>query len=196
MTSHLGAALLHDARVRAGLSRRTLADRAGVAITTVSRIEQGVTDPTIGMLERLLLAAGSRLQAAAVADAASTPTIAELATAVDVGGPEARVDWTRLRGFVDFVVQHPDRIDVALDAPPARTGTVLDQILAGLAEQLADEHRARRPKWTRNVGAHHEGWAQLGTPRMLEAARRSTPEPFARRNLVLARSALFHEAAR
>jgi transcriptional regulator with XRE-family HTH domain len=194
--STLGATLLRGARTRAGLSRRTLAERAGVAITTVSRIEDGRTDPTIGMLARLIAAAGSRLEAAAVADASSVPTIAELVTAITVVDDEDRVDWTRLRGFVDFVVQHPDHIHVALDAPPARTGTVLDQILAGLAEQLADEHDTARPKWTRNVGAFSEGWAQLGTPRMVKAARRHTPEPLARRNLVLARSALFHDTDR
>ena len=191
--SGLASMLLREARTRAGLSRRTLADRAGVAVSTVSRIEDGTIDPTVGMLERVLAAAGSHLEATAVADDASIPTIAELAGAIgqDAAGRE-QIDWTRIRGFVDLAVQHPERVKVMLDAPPARTGTVLDQMLAALAEQLADESNIARPKWTRNVAARSERWTQLGTPLMTEEAQRNTPEPFARRNMVLARDALFH----
>lgn len=46
-------------REAAGLSIRELADRAGVAASTVWRIESGRLDPTVGMLRRLLDAAGS-----------------------------------------------------------------------------------------------------------------------------------------
>lgn len=186
-----GAELLKETRERAGLSRRTLAERAGVALTTVSRIENGESDPTVGMLERLLQAAGSRLAINAEPDRNSTPTIASLATAVDPDSTPDKVDWTRLRGFADFVFQHPEKVEVMLDAPPKPTHTFLDQVLAGMAEQLADDTDTPRPKWTRNIGALREQWVQLGTPRMVEAARAATPEPFARRNMVLSRDAIF-----
>jgi transcriptional regulator with XRE-family HTH domain len=51
------AALLHQARTRAGLSQRALARRAGTAQSVVARIEQGRTSPTWSTLERLLKAA-------------------------------------------------------------------------------------------------------------------------------------------
>jgi len=51
------AALLREARTRAGLSQRQLAKRAGTAQSVVARIEGGQTSPTWDTLERLLAAA-------------------------------------------------------------------------------------------------------------------------------------------
>ena len=51
------AALLREARSRAGLSQRQLAKRAGTAQSVVARIEGGQTSPTWDTLERLLAAA-------------------------------------------------------------------------------------------------------------------------------------------
>ncbi|MFZ0013049.1 MAG: helix-turn-helix domain-containing protein, partial [Acidimicrobiia bacterium] len=75
-----GATILRGARSEAGLSRRALASKAGVPISTVSRIEEGRSDPTLGMLARLVDATGSDL----VVDAqprADRLSLAELATA-------------------------------------------------------------------------------------------------------------------
>ena len=55
------ATLLHEARAAAGMSRRTLARRAGVPISTVSRVEDGEVDPTITMLQRMISAAGQQV---------------------------------------------------------------------------------------------------------------------------------------
>ena len=184
------AGLLRDARVRAGLSRRTLAARAGTPTSTVSRIEDEQSEPTLPMLERLLEAAGSQL----VIEARRRddhPTIAELALAVDQEAKRLKIDWTRLRGFADWAEQHPDELGDAIDAPPIRTGTPLDAILAAFAEELADRQMIARPRWTRAVGPLEEPWSPPATPRMRAAASMSTPEPFRRRNLVLASSALF-----
>jgi transcriptional regulator with XRE-family HTH domain len=189
-----GADLLRSARTRAGLSRRALAAKAGVPTSTVSRIEDEQSDPTLTMLERLLAAAGSRLvlEARPLDDRA---TLAELATAVDRDAGRLRIDWTRLRGFADWAMQHPSEVGGAIADPPVRTGTPLDAILAGFAEELADLHGVDRPRWARAVGALHEPWSAPGTPRMRAAAEAATPEPFRRRNVVLARSALFRSAA-
>lgn len=53
----VAGALLTTARVRAGLSQRELAARAGVAQSTVARIESGHADPAFSTLERLIAAA-------------------------------------------------------------------------------------------------------------------------------------------
>ena len=55
-------ALLTSARVRAGLSQREMAAQAGVAQSTVARIESGHADPTFSTLERLLSAAGLEMR--------------------------------------------------------------------------------------------------------------------------------------
>jgi transcriptional regulator with XRE-family HTH domain len=194
MGTGLAATLVKEARDRAGLSRRALASRAAVPTSTVSRIESGEIDPTVGMLERIVEAAGSRLVLSLEAGDAE-PTLASLSTAVDHVGGRLRIDWTRLRGFADWASEHPDRLARALCDPPARTGTPLDAILAAFAEELAAEQGLPPPRWTRAVGPLKEEWAAPGTPRMRSEAAATTSEPFRRRNLVLARSALFRQVA-
>jgi transcriptional regulator with XRE-family HTH domain len=186
--------LVRQARADAGLSRRSLAARAGVPTSTVSRVEDGLSDPTVSMLDRLLTAAGRRL---VLEDRPRTdePTIAALATAATTtAGGRLKIDWTRLRGFADWASRHPDELAAALALPPARTGTPLDAILAAFAEELADNHHLERPRWTRSVGPLAQPWTTPGTPRMHAAATAATPEPFRRRNLVLQRAALFRDA--
>jgi predicted transcriptional regulator len=51
------ARLLRQTRVKAGLSQRVLAERAGTAQSVIARIESGQTSPTWSTLERLLKAA-------------------------------------------------------------------------------------------------------------------------------------------
>ena len=55
--------LLREARQRAGLTQRTLAERAGTAQSVVARIENGQTSPSTNTLLRLLEAAGFELRA-------------------------------------------------------------------------------------------------------------------------------------
>ena len=189
------AMILRDVRAHAGLSRRALAAKAGVPTSTVSRIEDRQSDPTLTMLDRLVEAAGSDLVVE------SRPredhfTLAELATAVDEGAGRLRIDWTRLRGFVDRVEQHPSELEKAIADPPTPTVPVLNAILAALAEQLADEHGIERPKWTRAIGPLELPWSPPSTPRMRAAYEESTPDAFRRRNLMLSRSALFRAVAR
>lgn len=50
--------LVGEARRRAGLTQRELARRAGVAPSTVGRIEAGLRAPSADLVERLVRAAG------------------------------------------------------------------------------------------------------------------------------------------
>lgn len=59
----LSGALLRDARLRAGLTQRQLAQRAETSQSVVARIEQGRSDPSTATLARLLAAAGFELRA-------------------------------------------------------------------------------------------------------------------------------------
>ncbi len=57
------ADLVRTARAKRWLPQRALADEAGVPQSTVSAVESGQAQPTVMMLERLLGAAGFRLEA-------------------------------------------------------------------------------------------------------------------------------------
>jgi transcriptional regulator with XRE-family HTH domain len=56
------SALLQLARLKAGMSQRELADRAGVPVTMISAYERDQRQPTLATLLRLLHAAGFDLR--------------------------------------------------------------------------------------------------------------------------------------
>ena len=58
--------LVRTARMRAGLSQRALAERAGTAQSVVARVESGTTDPSSATLRRLLEAADVELRCSLV----------------------------------------------------------------------------------------------------------------------------------
>ncbi len=58
----VAAGILQLARMKAGMSQRELAERAGVPSTMISAYERGLRDPTVGTLLRLVRAAGLDLR--------------------------------------------------------------------------------------------------------------------------------------
>jgi transcriptional regulator with XRE-family HTH domain len=56
------SAFLQSARLRAGLSQRELAERAGVAQSEIARIESGKREPSIPTLQKILAGAGLELR--------------------------------------------------------------------------------------------------------------------------------------
>jgi uncharacterized protein len=63
--------LIAAARRRAGLTQAALAERAGTSQPVISAYEHGRRDPTFHTLQRLIEAAGERLQVSAVPTPAS-----------------------------------------------------------------------------------------------------------------------------
>jgi transcriptional regulator with XRE-family HTH domain len=186
--------LVVEARTRAGLSRNALATLAGVPASTVCRIEARDFEPTFAMVQHLISAAGAELHVELRHDV-GPPTLASLSTAVRHTGRRHQIDWTRLRGFADWVARHPDQLADALASPPVSTHTPLDPILAAFAEELADTHNVARPAWARTVAALDRPWFGSATPTQRARAEANTPEPFLRRNVILARSTLFRTSA-
>src|SRR5579863_7354645 len=141
--------LIREAREDAGLSLRALADRADVSFTTINRIELGQIDPTIGTLRKVLSALGENLNLARQ-PAPEVPQLAALAgawTTYLLGRPQP--DWTRLRTFLDYLARHNEIAALAIRAkPPASGSEFFDNLLAGIAEKVADDAKARRPAWT------------------------------------------------
>lgn len=147
-------------------------------------------DPTFTMLERVLVAAGKQLQASCI-NLTKQPALARLADAYDTRAGETTIDWTRLRGFIDWLRLHPHRIEEAIETPPPRTDALLDALLAGIAEKVAADAGLAAPRWTRSVPPLPRTWAPHGTPRMIAKAEKATPEAFRRRNIILAEADLW-----
>ncbi len=76
MKATTAAVLLREARTRAALSQRQLAQRASTAPSVVARIELGETNPTFQTLERLVDAAGFALAVELVAPTPVDPVVA------------------------------------------------------------------------------------------------------------------------
>jgi transcriptional regulator with XRE-family HTH domain len=57
----LASNILRDARLRAGLTQRGLAAKAGTSQSVVARIERGTASPSVDTLARLLDASGFEL---------------------------------------------------------------------------------------------------------------------------------------
>jgi transcriptional regulator with XRE-family HTH domain len=72
---------LRSARQRAGLTQRTLADRAGTSQATISAYESGAKEPTVATFSRLLAATGMVLQIEPARAAIIEPSAAQLAEA-------------------------------------------------------------------------------------------------------------------
>ncbi len=174
---------------------RSLAELAGVAYTTVSRIEHGQIDPTVGMLARLLEATGHDLSlASAPADFVHLADLSDAWLTNRTG--QDRPDWTRLRAFVDQMQDDPQLVGPATAGQPAPSGSpLMDNLLAALAEKACDDAGLPRPRWVRRIRPLEQPWATPGTPRMLAKARAATPPQFARRGITIDVESLWREPA-
>ena len=68
-------ALITDARLRAGLSQRELAQRAGTSQSAVARIESGAVSPSLHTVRRLVGACGFEVRLALAPAGASDPVV-------------------------------------------------------------------------------------------------------------------------
>jgi transcriptional regulator with XRE-family HTH domain len=84
--------MLRDARLRAGLEQAELARRAATTQTYVSRVERGVTVPSLPTLERLLAAMGLRLLAQIEEVSTGNRGPGELRREFLASTPEQRID--------------------------------------------------------------------------------------------------------
>lgn len=187
------AEMVAEARSRAGLSYGALARRAGVPASTVARVEQGVHDPTVGMLARLLGAAGEALDL----EVAPPPRTSLAALALSAWDPERgpgdEIDWTRMRLVVDEILEGRTPLQDAIVDPPCRIDPRFDALLAGLAEQLADDAGVPPPGWCKAVKPLAEPWEAPGTAKMRARARAETPPRWRARNVWFAADNLWRE---
>ena len=186
------AELARLARQRAGLSVRALASIAGVPASTVSRIENARVDPSVGTLRKILRAAGQDLGMREL-----LPDLAELSSAW-VGDPlVGHPDWTRIRGWLDAaVLAPPEDVMAAVRRAPMSSGhLVLDNVLAGVAEKIADDAGRAHEPWTFDVAPLAREWSAPSTPRLLATWRAQTPGQLARRNVTVDAETLWRHRA-
>lgn len=133
----------------AEISVRRLAASADVAGSTITRIQGGVVDPTMQTVERILAAAGYELELRVVRT--GTPFVSTLGDLVDAWaerGGRLRIEWTRWRAFLDHLALHPEQVPEAIYPAPGPSGSrIIDALLAGVAEKLADDAGLPRPTW-------------------------------------------------
>lgn len=69
------ASILEEARIRAGLTQRELAARAGTSQPAIARLESGKASPTFATIARLVAAAGFAIRVELVPDVARDPVV-------------------------------------------------------------------------------------------------------------------------
>lgn len=171
---------------------RALASIAGVPASTVTRIENSRVDPSVGTLRKILRAAGQDLGMREL-----LPDLAELSSAW-VGDPlVGHPDWTRIRAWLDAAaLAPPEDVVAAVRRPPMSSGHhVLDNVLAGVAEKIADDAGRAHEPWTDDVAPLDREWSAPATPRMLAIWRSQTPRQLACRNVTVDAETLWRPGA-
>ncbi|HYI60314.1 MAG TPA: hypothetical protein VEW93_00760 [Acidimicrobiales bacterium] len=176
--------LVRGAKDASGLPVRSLAAAAGVAGSTITRIQAGEVDPSIGTLARIVDAAGYELRIEAIRrGAAPRPSLADTADAWANRKGRLRLDWTRWRLLLDQLALHPKLVPEAIYRTPWPTGEpVVDALLAAVAEKLADDAGLPRPAWTEAVPSLDEPFRP---PTARAAPGRGVPAQLAARGLMI-----------
>jgi transcriptional regulator with XRE-family HTH domain len=94
----LAADVLSAARLRAGLTQRELAERAGTSQSTVNRYEKGAVEPSLATLQRLVEACGLELRISLAEPDGHDEQLARLMLALSPAERlAAQQAWERLR---------------------------------------------------------------------------------------------------
>jgi hypothetical protein len=151
------------------------------------------------MFLKLLEAAGCEIDVTARPGARRLgPQLADLADAWTASRAGDRPDWTRLRAFVDHLGRFPDEVGWAVRRAPRPSGSaMMDALLAGIADKLADDHRLARPEWTAASRRRlTEPWITPGTPRMLERTRQQTPQQLREHGVLISADSVWRDVVR
>jgi len=93
---------------------------------------------------------------------------------------------------LDYLAAHPEAVAEAIKVPPRRTRSqMMNALLAGIADKLADDNGLSRPSWTRSAGSLRRCWYSPGTPRMHQQARELAPRQLLARNIAIREDSLW-----
>lgn len=155
------AELVRSIRADAGLSIRALADAAGVATSTVHRIERGQLRPTVETLRQIAEAAGVRLAVAMKVDyAASLVGLARSIRADIADGDNAAPVRKAAELAHRFRSADEERRLRMIAARPPSTGDARwDAFLGALGEWLAVRAHLDAPAWVHGTDRYlGRGW--------------------------------------
>lgn len=185
------AEVITRAKGSSEVSVRALAASAGVAGTTITRIQGGVVDPTLHTVEQILEAAGFELRLNVVRRGGErTPRLGDLSDAWSLGRGRIRPDWTRWRALLDHLALHPEHIAEAIYVPPLPAGSrIIDALLAGVADKVADDAGLPRPSWTALAPVLDEPYE----PMVRRGVQLEVPEQLAERGLMIDTESLWRD---
>ena len=187
------ATMVQEWRDDAGLSQRALARRCGTFASTIRRIEDGSSDPTITMLERIAAASGRQLTLGSAPQAeTSIAGLVERLAINEAGEP----DWTAIRAFADWIDQHPSAALESIASSPMRTGSDrVDNLIAAIAEIIANSFEYEPPRWCSAVDPLDEPWRAPGTAQMRARHENDIPARFSERNIHMPISSVWHSGS-
>ena len=147
------AELVRRTRAEAGLSVRALAAAAGVAASTVHRIEKSELEPTVDTLRRILQAAGMLLRIAPELDYGAS--LVGLARSIREDIASNDCTWP-IRKAAELVTRfrHADpegRHRMITAEPPSTGDQRWDAFVAAVAEWLAVQHGLEAPAWVYHI---------------------------------------------
>lgn len=179
--------MIRTEREALGLSIRDLAMLAGISYPTISRIENGHDDPRWETLTKIAAALGKTL-----APAFENRPILRLAD-IALDGNNGEPDWTLLRSFADQITLHPEWTAVAIADDPSPGSRFMSNLLAAIAEKLADDAKIQPPGWTKKIAPLETPWAAPATLRRQAMNAANTPAQFAARRITLPERAIWRE---
>lgn len=189
LTSMVTDDLLSRAKGSSGMSVRALAARADVAASTITRIQAGTLAPTVGMLDRIVEAAGFELCVDVRRRGPQPPRLGDLAGAWSLRRGAPRLEWTRWRALLDHLALHPERVPDAIFVPPPPSGDrIVDALLAAVAEKLADDAGLPRPAWCALTPGLSEPYAPPA-----RGERGPVPPQLAERGLLIDETSLWRD---
>lgn len=170
---------------------RSLAKAAGVAASTVHRIERGDLQPTVQTLSRIAEAAGVRLRMEPEVDYAVS--LVGLARSIRADRTKRKDTIRKAAEFVSrFNRADPDtRSRMIAAEPPAVGDPHWDAFVAGLAEWLAVRAEMPTPAWTHKPERYLDhGWwiTPMASMRAWEYA--GSPVSFQSRGIYIHRDSL------
>jgi transcriptional regulator with XRE-family HTH domain len=185
--------VVRQMRAASGLSLRALARAAGLATSTVHRIEQGRLHPTVATLERMAEAAGMRLSIETHADYAGSLVGLALSIRDDIAQDD-RSSAVRKAAELAHRFEHagPEARQRMISAEPPDTGDPgWNAFVAALAEWLAVRAGVPTPEWAHRPDRYlGRGWWVTDLEGMRAWEYAGSPAAFQQRGVYLHRASL------
>ena len=186
--NHLAARTIRTARTRAGITQRELALLSGMKQPQIARIENGITQPSIPTLGRVLGSLGYELKLVTtraesrITALEASINVRECLTASDESG--ALREWLVL--LDDLYAVEPLRfLDLISEPPPSTQDSRWDALIAATVEYVADQRGMTVPVWTEQKWRKCEEWYFSGIAELAEQERANSPKPFVKRGVYL-----------